>query len=45
MRLLEAEKFQERAVQEEKNANLIREMLAAAPLATEAMPPECDQTV
>jgi len=40
-----AEKFRERAVQEEKNANIIREMLAAGTLATEAMPPETDQTM
>jgi two-component system chemotaxis response regulator CheB len=40
-----AEKYQERAAQEEKHASTIREMLAAAPLAAEPMPAEADQTV
>jgi len=40
-----ADRYQERAQQEEKHANVIREMLSAAPLATEPMPPISDQTV
>jgi len=40
-----AEKYQERAQQEERHANIIREVLAVAPLATESAPSEVDQTV
>jgi len=40
-----AEKYQERAAQEEKHANVIRDMLAAAPPVAEAMLPEMDQAV
>lgn len=40
-----AEKYRERAIQEERHANVIHEMLNKAPLATEPMPPEADQTV
>jgi len=40
-----AEKYQERAKQEEQHANCIREMLSKQPQAAEPMPPAEDQTV
>ncbi len=40
-----AEKYQERAQQEERNASIIRDMLATQPVAAEPMPPADDQTV